>query len=592
MGIRKPMANGRKTVMGAGTGLAFLLAADAAVMTAGPVHGPGNGHLSAQLVTNEERLFLAARSLINQTRFKEAAEKFREHRERYPRRRYYRDAFYWEAYARHRMGQKEQALLLLDNMMEDIPASGQMPRGVVIRRLDDARQLRLRILGELAEDGDPRAAERVLRQSELTLGHAWDSVATVWDAAAWDSLARAMSMAWDSVAAIMEPAADSLAAIMLPAADSLAYVFSELADSMRAGWDAAWEDEDMEELSRGMAQLADRLQDWDVGFRLSRTRELPEHCEDESVQQEALTAVLRLVETNRVEVLRSVIDRKDECSVNLRVYAIQRLSREGTAAAERELIRVANTHPDLEARRTAASGLRRFNTETALGALTNILARAHDEETLEVVIEGLRRSENAGARAALEAFAANPVKPVALREDAIMALGRRDDVGVEVLIRLYGSLETAGLKSALIGRLRRKAESGNRRAETWLFNLAFDSRESETIRSQALDAWATSPLLELPGLVAAFGRLAEPDLRERMFYALYRKAERSRSEARSEVVRKMVELARLEKDREVRERAVYWLGRTGSPEAIEFLLELLRGPPADTLETGRSGLRK
>ena len=42
----------------------------------------------------------------------------------------------------------------------------------------------------------------------------------------------------------------------------------------------------------------------------------------------------------------------------------------------------------------------------------------------------------------------------------------------------------------------------------------------------------------------------------------------------------MVELARLETDDDVRERAVYWLGRTGSQEAVEYLLELLRGPPA------------
>ena len=55
----------------------------------------------------------------------------------------------------------------------------------------------------------------------------------------------------------------------------------------------------------------------------------------------------------------------------------------------------------------------------------------------------------------------------------------------------------------------------------------------------------------------------------------------------------MVELARLEPDPEVRERAVAWLGRTGSPEAVEYLLELLRGPQRDTIpKTGRPGSRK
>ena len=162
-----------------------------------------------------------------------------------------------------------------------------------------------------------------------------------------------------------------------------------------------------------------------------------------------------------------------------------------------------------------------------------------------------------------------------------MALGRRDDVGADRLIELYTALETEKLKSTLIDRLRRKVEDGSQQGETWLFNLAFDSNEPSDIRSKALDAWGRSPSLELSGLTDAFGRLDEPDLRERIFYALYRRAGRTDDEAaKSEVVRKMVELARLETDDDVRERAVYWLGRTGSQEAVEYLLELLRGPPA------------
>ena len=77
-------------------------------------------------------------------------------------------------------------------------------------------------------------------------------------------------------------------------------------------------------------------------------------------------------------------------------------------------------------------------------------------------------------------------------------------------------------------------------------------------------------------------------MRERIFYALYRKVGQSEDEAvKTEIVAKMIELARMEPDSEVRERAVYWLGRTGSPTAVDFLLELLRGPPPDTLPKAR-----
>lgn len=548
--------NGGKIGMVAGMVLALLLAADATVMTAAPARAWEGGRLSAQETSEEEKDFLAARSLINQTNWVRAADSFRQLREKYPKGRYVADTYYWEAFARHRVGQLEQAHLLLDAMLEMAAHPETAGDETLRRRFNDARQLRLRILGELAERGDSRAAQEVLRQSELTLGQAWDSAAV-----AWDSAATAMAMAMDSLAEVMAPAMDSMEAAMARGLERLEIRERSLGETIV---------ETVEDLGGS------------ISFSFSvGGRRLPEGCDDDSVQQEALTAVLRLVETDRVRVLRNVIDREDECSVNLRVRAVELLAREGTGEAERELINVAMTHPDPRARRAAVTGLRRFDTPTAIAALVTVLTRSNHEETQEAAIGALRRSESTEARTALAAFASDASKPEDLREDAIVALGRRDDVEADALIRLYAALETEGLKTTLIDRLRRKVESGSRGGEAWLFNLAFDASEPSEVRSKALDAWGRSPSLELSGLAEAFGRLEDPELRERIFYALYRRAGRADDEAaKSEVVRKMVELARLEADDDVRERAVYWLGRTGSQEAVEYLLELLRGPPA------------
>ncbi|MDE2984958.1 MAG: HEAT repeat domain-containing protein [Gemmatimonadota bacterium] len=555
----KSTTNGRKSVMIAGTILALLIAADVTVMTAGHARAWEGGQLSAQENREEERDFLLARSLINRANWVDAAARFRQLREKYPKGRHVSDAFYWEAFARHRMGQLEQAHLLLDNMLEMAAHPETAGDDLLLRRVNDARQLRLRILGELAERGDSRAAEEVLRQSELTLGQAWDSIAAH-SRVAWDSAATAMARAMDSLAVVMGPAMDSIEAA----------VAQEYQGAV----------ERLERFRLDDAVVS--LRDFEAALRFSSgRRELPEGCDDDSVQQEALTAVLRLVDTDRVRVLRGVIDREDECSVNLRVRAVELLAREDTGEAERELINVAMTHQDPRARHAAVTGLRRFDTPTAIAALVTVLTRSSYEETQEAAISALRRSESAEARKALEVYAADATRPEELREDAIVALGRRDDVEADVLIRLYAAVETEKLKSTLIDRLRRKVESGSKQGETWLFNLAFDSNEPSDIRSKALDAWGRSPSLELSGLVQAFGRLEDPDLRERIFYALYRRAGRTRDEAaKSEVVRKMVELARLETDDDVRERAVYWMGRTGSQEAVEYLLKLLRGPPS------------
>lgn len=564
MTIRNATTNGRKMMTAAGMTLALLVAADATVMTAGSAAPWGSGHLNAQNAV-EETLFLEARSLINQTNWQEAANKFRELRENFPGGYHVNDSFYWEAFARYRgLGQKEQAVLLLENMLENVPDTISAD-GVEFHRVNDARQLRLRILGELAEEGDPRAAQEVLRQSELAIGRAAD-VASV-----RRSMEASLSAA-DSAMTAMLPSLDTLEEVTRSGLEVLTDTQGEVV--LRAA-DVTY---------RSLGGLLEALSD---GVLRRNRRQLPEHCEDASVQQEALTALMRL-ETDRIQILRSVIDRDDECSVNLRDYAVERLAREETEEAQRELIALAANHPDPETRRSAVQGLRRFDTQAAVDALVNVLTQADDSDIQEEAIAGLQRSENAGALTALEAYAADASRPEELREDAIVALGRRSDIEAGVLIRLYPALDTEDLKSALIGRLRRIVENGDEEAESWLFDLTFNTGEAVDIRSEALDAWLRSQSLQLSSLAEAHGRLTESSLRERIFYALYRRADRADDEAaKTEVVRMMVELARMESDPEVRERAVYWLGRTGSPEAVDFLLELLRAPPRDTLPKTR-----
>ena len=590
MTSRSKTTTGRKMITVAGMALALFPVADATTGTAGSGFPSvwGSGHLAAQSVV-EERLFLEARSLVNQTNWSEAASKFQELRASFPRGYHVNDSFYWEAFARHRLGQNQQAVLLLDNMLEQVPDTISTD-GADYHRVNDARQLRLRILGEMAEQGDPRAAQEVLRQSELAIGPPPDSVPTE-IALAFDR-ADAVASTLDALATEAERAR-ARAEAMAPTLDSLATAMALPADTVeeanRSNWEVLYDtygDVTLRTNNVTFTSLGDMWHYLSDGLRLAHRRQLPEHCDEASVQQEALTALMRL-ETDRIEILRSVIDRDDECSVNLRAYAVERLAREETEEAQQELIALTTSHPDLETRRSAVQGLRRFDTQAAVDALAAVLTQSDDAEIQDAAIQGLQRSENAGALTALETYAADASRPEDLREDAIVALGRRTDIDAGVLIRLYPVLDTEELKSALIGRLRRIAEEGSEQAENWLFNLTFDVSESVDIRSEALDAWSRSPSLPLSVFTEAYGRhgqRSESKLRERIFYALYRRVDRASDEAvKSDAVVRMVELARMETDPEVRERAVYWLGRTGSPEAVDFLLELLRGPPRDTL---------
>ena len=166
----------------AGLALAALLASDVTVMTAGSLPGSEARRLSAQETEvhnrqDEERMFLEARRALNREEFDRAAELFQALRDKYPvsnTRTYGRfvpDSYYWEAFGRYREGDLPEALILLD--LVRVYREAQYYRDGSTwregRLYDDVRELRLRIQRQLAEEGDPDAAEEVLRHSEAVL---------------------------------------------------------------------------------------------------------------------------------------------------------------------------------------------------------------------------------------------------------------------------------------------------------------------------------------------------------------------------------------------------------------------------------------
>ena len=102
-----------------------------------------------------DSLYQAGRAALNRGDYRVASQQFRALRERFPRSGYVGDAYYWEAFARAKMGSREElrnAMSLLDTQAERYPNA---------RTTRDARELLVRIQGELAQMGDASAAAAV-----------------------------------------------------------------------------------------------------------------------------------------------------------------------------------------------------------------------------------------------------------------------------------------------------------------------------------------------------------------------------------------------------------------------------------------------
>ena len=604
------MSNQTPNLLTAGLVLFALLASESALTATGTFPRLGADPLSAQQESSrldEEQMFLEARRALSKEDYDQAAELFQALRGKYHDGRFVAQSYYWEAVARYRQENLHEALALLDLAAVQREARRYINEGGTQRQgrvYSEVRDLRLRLQRQLAERGEPGAAEEVLRQSEALL---------MPDTAALREMRRQLEARQREMERQVEARQREMLAQLQSQAQSmpdtaalremqrqvearqremLAQMQSEQA-RMEARF-AALSAQQMQAAMR-QAQAATRTL-WghadslgvdslahadsighfptlhrpplEVWTWMPQTNE----CEDLLIQQEAFSALLAL-ETDRMPPVRSVLARNDECSAFLRSQAIMWLASEGTDEAEQELIKAATSHPDGRTRQWAISGLAQSQTRASLDVLTNLLGD-EDADVQRAAVTSLWHSPHDDATDALVGLVTDDSKPDELRDMAASAVADRIPGESEVLIGIFGGVDSEPVKHRIVDVLARRAQDKPSVAQ-WLLDLTLDPGQSEGVRAAALNASFTGTSLDLQQVDGIYEQLEEADLRDRLLYALYRKAEADPDNA-SAVIDKMIELARVEADPEVRKRAVYWLGRTGSARAAEFLMEILR----------------
>ena len=554
----------------------------------------GADGLAAQTVQQEEvARFLEARRAINAEEFERAAALFQAVRTESPlvTPRFEPDSYYWEAFARYRLGDLAEARLLLEILMvgfdEARPADPRRQREAG-RLYHDARALDFEIRSQLASTGDAGDAERLLREAEETLDVAAPMpgfrvmpmevggrtlslpVSTAELTALPDSVAADSMAAYSLADATGEPEVQTLPGYvrrLAEQAENVADYERQVADYARAASTLDWQWAEYQEARRAASQAQ-------------------EACEDVSVQLAALEAVMRFDDVNRVQVLRDVLSREDECSTRLHDEAVELIAREETEESERVLLGVIANHPEPSVRRSALQEMWRFNSRAAFRVLATTLRDSDDDTEQSDAIGGLRSSRYAvdasaptAIQNALVGAAANRAKSDRIRYQAINALRDLDHVEGGVLVRLYDQLDSHDHKETLLRALARKVrEKEDMQTAEWARLLAYDTEVSNDVRGAAFSAWAAHPTLTVAYLADLYGELPEAFLKRQAIYAIYQRAGSDRTAPRV-----LMELIRNEPDQEVRERGIYWLGRTESEEAVDFLLELLRPPATDTV---------
>jgi len=318
-----------------------------------------------------------------------------------------------------------------------------------------------------------------------------------------------------------------------------------------------------------LAQRGDRGAAALVEKQAAQTGAAPCDQEDIQVRSEALNVLSQMDPAAANPILRRVLDKKDECSAQLRRNAVFMLGRRGDAESTTLLMTVAKSDPNASVRSEAISFLGRMPGDAGLNALEEMLRTEQDERIQRAVVRALTSSENPKARAGMRSLIDRKDAPITLRVEAINSLNNdratADDAAY--LRNLYSKADNDRLKEAIINAVSRMGGAEN---DQFILNIARNTNESSQLRSTAISRYFRSST----GSVADIGKLYDSadnyNLRSQIINVLANRKE-------PEATDKLIDIVKNSTVVSLRTQAINALARKNDSRTIQLLNDLLDG---------------
>lgn len=301
---------------------------------------------------------------------------------------------------------------------------------------------------------------------------------------------------------------------------------------------------------------------------------------NDDIRVSALGVIMQTESDQVVPVLQKVLERKDECSVELRRQVVGFLARTHDANRVDILLRVARTDPNSAVRRQAVQSLSQVRDDRASAALDSIVFNASDADLQDPALRAIASQQNAVARSSLRRIAESATLPIELRSRALSYIGyggRRDAEDLQYMQGLYAKTASPQLREGII---RAMTNQHSPESTTWLLGVARDKNSDIELRKSALRSVSNaipSPdsrssnvsgaeVKDLLNLYREFN--GQVELQEQLL-DIYS----NRSEAASTDT--LLQIAQNEQNLSLRKRAVSRLGRRKDPRVTQFLLDLV-----------------
>ncbi len=287
----------------------------------------------------------------------------------------------------------------------------------------------------------------------------------------------------------------------------------------------------------------------------------------EEVREQAIFWLGEEGTSEDISALMDLYDRVD--NDHLREKIIFAVSQSGASDAEEWLLSVVRDDREvMDLRENAVFWLGQRQSPEAVEALESVLFGGVPE-LQEKAVFALSQHGSSRAMELLRGVVVDKNVHPETREQAIFWLGQEgssDDV--ELLMDMYGQLESSELKEKIIFAV---SQNSHRDGDEWLLGLARNAREPMGLRKNALFWVGQEGDIDAADLRDLYDDASAFELKEHVIFVLSQRDER-------DAVEEMIAIARGERDEELRNKAIFWLGQTDDPMAAEFLAELINRP--------------
>ena len=345
----------------------------------------------------------------------------------------------------------------------------------------------------------------------------------------------------------------------------------------------------------GILAYRGEVEEWNEVAARARTP-----CDHDDLGQElrliAASALHSMDPDRGLPIIRSILGDRDRCSANVRKQAVLSLQRNLTREAAGLVMDLAHRKADrdIAVRKAAVSILSRIRSKEAAIVRAALLRSSSDTVIQRMVVSSFGRSGEEEAPEALSAYVHRANAPENIQRSAIRFLGRIDkkDETRDHLKELYSKVKRPGLRERIISTYAPYGAEGNR---VWFLEKIADASLSVQLRTKSLRwggvhsgydrkvKWPRS--VGSRELLALYDKVPESELRRRVISGVGARAYPRRSRQSSAdgveagdtiLIAAIIQIAKTEKDLELRKQAVAALFRGNDDRTIAALVEIAK----------------